>query len=60
MPVPSSYNDITTEARLRDFVGWVWYDREFYVSTEWLANQRVVLRFGSAHYNTIVVSKAGY
>ena len=56
MPVPSSYNDITQNKTLRDFVGWAWYETEFYVPTEWL-NRRVVLRFDSAHYNTIVVGK---
>ena len=55
MPVPSSYNDITTDTGLRDFVGWVWYEREFYVPQD-ITNKRVVLRIDSAHYNTIVVS----
>lgn len=54
MPVPSSYNDITTDKNLRDFVGWVWYDREFFVPANWI-NQRIILRFGSAHYYAIVV-----
>ncbi|KAK7087445.1 beta-glucuronidase-like [Littorina saxatilis] len=53
MPVPSSFNDITNDKLLRDFVGWVWYDRQFYVSQSW-QNQRVVLRFGSANYRAIV------
>ncbi|PVD31515.1 hypothetical protein C0Q70_06928 [Pomacea canaliculata] len=53
MPVPSSYNDITTDKNLRDFVGWVWYDREFFVPANWI-NQRIILRFGSAHYYAIV------
>jgi len=53
MPVPSSYNDITTEVALRDFVGWVWYDRDFYPSQDW-KSKRIMLRFDSAHYNTIV------
>ena len=56
MPVPSSYNDITTDSRLRDFVGWVWYETKFFVSSHWLSSRRIVLRFGSAHYNAIVVS----
>ena len=56
MPVPSSYNDITTDSKLRDFIGWVWYETDFFVSRDWQTNKRVVLRFGSAHYNTIVVS----
>ncbi|KAI4487038.1 hypothetical protein M0802_012093 [Mischocyttarus mexicanus] len=49
MPVPSSYNDITTSKELRDHVGAVWYERSFYVPLSW-QNQRVFLRFGSVHY----------
>ena len=56
MPVPSSYNDITQDRALRDFIGWVWYDREVYAPKAWKSELiRVVLRFESAHYNTIVV-----
>ncbi|XP_014679700.1 PREDICTED: beta-glucuronidase-like isoform X2 [Priapulus caudatus] len=55
MPVPASYNDITQDAAIRDYVGWVWYDREFFAPTRWRTDDlRVVLRFGSAHYYTIV------
>ena len=54
MPVPSSYNDITASKELRDFVGWAWYDREFYVDRKW-TDVRIVLRIDSAHYNTVVV-----
>ena len=35
MPVPSSYNDIPTNASVRDFVGWAWYFRTFYVPQSW-------------------------
>ena len=57
MPVPSSFNDITQDSELRDFVGWVWYDRQVWVPTSWLdGKKRIMLRFESAHYNTIVVS----
>lgn len=58
MPVPASYNDITQDAALRDFVGWVWYEREVLVPARWIADEgtRVVLRVGSAHYYSIVVS----
>ena len=55
MPVPSSYNDITTDKSLRDFVGWVWYDKEYFVPSEY-QNKRVVLRIDSAHYYSMVVS----
>ncbi|XP_077995272.1 beta-glucuronidase-like [Glandiceps talaboti] len=55
MPVPSSYNDVTQDKSLRDFVGWVWYDRQFYPPFSWQnLKQRVVLRFESAHYYTTV------
>lgn len=57
MPVPSSYNDITQERNLRDFIGWVWYDKEVFTPKAWKSDLiRVVLRFESAHYNTVVVS----
>ncbi|XP_031559718.1 beta-glucuronidase-like, partial [Actinia tenebrosa] len=55
MPVPSSYNDITQDKSLRDFIGWAWYEREVFVPSSWRNNDtRVVLRFESAHYYSIV------
>ncbi|XP_061509526.1 beta-glucuronidase isoform X4 [Anopheles gambiae] len=55
MPVPSSYNDVTEDAGLRDHVGTVWYDRKFFVPRAWSkGDDRVFLRFGSVHYSTIV------
>ncbi|XP_037543361.1 beta-glucuronidase-like [Nematolebias whitei] len=56
MPVPASYNDITQDATLRDFIGWVWYEREVMIPAHWIKNggTRVVLRVGSAHYYSIV------
>lgn len=58
MPVPASYNDITQDPALRDFIGWVWYEREVVVPARWVADEgtRVVLRVGSAHYFSVVVS----
>lgn len=53
MPVPSSFNDITTDAALREYVGWAWYGRSFHVAPSW-ENQRVWLRFGSVHYTAAV------
>lgn len=55
MPVPSSYNDITTSRNLRDHVGAVWYQRTFFVPSSW-RDQRVFVRFGSVHYLAQVVS----
>ncbi|TMS13823.1 Beta-glucuronidase [Larimichthys crocea] len=56
MPVPASYNDVTQDPTLRDFTGWVWYEREVVVPSRWITDKgtRVVLRVGSAHYNSIV------
>ncbi|MFP4214986.1 MAG: beta-glucuronidase [Phycisphaerae bacterium] len=53
MPVPSSYNDITQDAKLRDHVGEVWYDREFFVPASW-ADKRVVIRVGSACHKSVL------
>ena len=56
MPVPSSYNDITEDSNLREFIGWVWYEKEVYVPRSWENNAtRVVLRFEATNYHTIVV-----
>uniref|UniRef100_A0A3B5M8J0 Beta-glucuronidase n=1 Tax=Xiphophorus couchianus TaxID=32473 RepID=A0A3B5M8J0_9TELE len=56
MPVPASYNDITQDPTLRDFIGWVWYEREVTVPTRWITDDglRVVFRVGSAHYYSVV------
>lgn len=56
MPVPASYNDITQDPTLRDFIGWVWYEREVTLPTRWITDEgvRVVLRVGSAHYYSVV------
>lgn len=53
MPVPASYNDITTDKSLRDHIGWVWYEREFSVPTDWV-DKRLMLRFGSVTHHAIV------
>lgn len=51
MPVPASYNDVTTERYIRDHVGVVYYDRTFFVPANWDAgSSRVWMRFGSVHY----------
>ncbi len=42
--VPSSYNDLFTEAWIRDFVGDAWYQKDFYNQ---LQDSRIVLHFGS-------------
>ena len=55
MPVPSSYNDITTSRDLRDHMGSVWYQRSFFAPASW-REQRVFVRFGSVNYIAQVVT----
>lgn len=51
MPVPSSYNDITTDSRLRDLVGDVWYQKDIIVPNDWKGNN-IFIRVGSASHNS--------
>ncbi|ADQ45036.1 Beta-glucuronidase [Caldicellulosiruptor kronotskyensis 2002] len=53
MPVPASYNDITQDPEIRDHIGDVWYERNFWVSSAWV-NKRIVLRVGSATHKAKV------
>ncbi|XP_044253133.1 beta-glucuronidase-like [Tribolium madens] len=46
MPVPASYNDIGTDTSLRDHVGPVWYQRNFFVPKAW-NGEKVWIRFSS-------------
>ncbi|XP_069470971.1 beta-glucuronidase [Ambystoma mexicanum] len=56
MPVPASFNDITQDPALRNFIGWVWYEKEVWLPRHWVKDDgiRVVLRVGSAHYFSVV------
>ncbi|MDR1010651.1 MAG: beta-glucuronidase [Opitutaceae bacterium] len=53
MPVPASFNDITTDARVRDHVGPVWYRRAAHCPEAW-RSQQVRLRFGAAAHRAMV------
>ena len=46
-PVPASYNDLFTDPKIRDHVGWVWYQRTVRVPRGW-AGERVLLRLDAA------------
>uniref|UniRef100_A0A0A9WBL9 Beta-glucuronidase n=1 Tax=Lygus hesperus TaxID=30085 RepID=A0A0A9WBL9_LYGHE len=55
MPVPSSYNDITTDSAIRDFVGWAWYQRHLDLPDFMIHWKGIVaFHFGSAQYYTQV------
>jgi beta-glucuronidase len=49
MPVPSSYNDVTQDASIRDHLGEVWYETSFFVPSSW-QGKRISLRFASADH----------
>ncbi len=41
----------TTDNELRRHIGWVWYERDFFVPRTWVSTgQRIVLRFESVSY----------
>ncbi|MGO4587537.1 beta-glucuronidase [Paenarthrobacter sp. 2TAF44] len=46
-PVPSSYNDLFADQKIRDHVGWVWYQRTVRVPRGW-TGERVLLRLDAA------------
>jgi beta-glucuronidase len=50
MPVPASYNDITQDASVRDYVGDVWYEKTFFIPVSW-REKRVIIRVGSATHS---------
>ncbi len=66
MPVPASYNDITTNPEIRDHIGAVWYETFFYVNDR--ENKDVLIRFGSVTHkakvwvngNKVAENKGGY
>lgn len=53
MPVPASYNDISTGSELHDHVGDVWYQMETRVPRGW-SGERIVLRFDAATHRATV------
>lgn len=55
MPVPAAYNDLTADREVRQHVGWVWYQRKFFVGVR-DRSYRHFVRFSSVQYYAIVVS----
>ncbi len=53
MAVPASYNDLVTDARWKEHVGYVWYETTFTIPASW-DGRRIVLRFGSATHHALV------
>lgn len=53
MAVPASYNDVVTDEKIKEHVGYVWYERSFVIPNSW-NNERMVIRFGSATHHAVV------
>lgn len=53
MAVPGSYNDVVTDEKIKEHIGYVWYEREFVIPKSW-DGKRMVVRFGSATHHAIV------
>ena len=53
MPVPSSFNDITQDPEIRDYVGWFWYRRDFIIHDTFYNPEinDLYIHFGSVHYH---------
>ncbi|MFC1462292.1 beta-glucuronidase [Verrucomicrobiota bacterium] len=52
--VPASWNDQFQDWRAHNFVGSVWYYRDFCVPAEWDGKKNVLVRVGSAMYHATV------
>lgn len=52
-PVPASYNDIFTDVKIREHVGWVWYQRTVRVPRGW-AGERIFVRADSATHEGVI------
>ena len=53
MAVPASYNDISTDAAVREYIGEAWYQTTVRVPRGW-AGRRIVLHFESATHGATV------
>lgn len=54
--VPASYNDLFLDAKIRDHVGWVWYQRDVFVPRGW-GDRDTVMRFDAAtHHGKVYVN----
>ena len=55
-PVPASYNDIFTDVKIREHVGWVWYQRQVRVPRGWSGEQIFVRADSATHEGIIFVN----
>ncbi|GKZ29947.1 hypothetical protein AbraIFM66950_007178 [Aspergillus brasiliensis] len=55
-PVPASYNDIFVDRRIRDHVGWAYYQREAIVPRGWSQQQYLVRVDAATHKGRIYIN----
>ncbi|GKZ24783.1 hypothetical protein AbraIFM66951_001997 [Aspergillus brasiliensis] len=55
-PVPASYNDIFVDRRIRDHVGWVYYQREAIVPRGWSQQQYLIRVDAATHKGRIYIN----
>ncbi|MGB9787352.1 MAG: beta-glucuronidase [Dictyoglomus turgidum] len=53
MPVPASFNDVTQDINLRDYIGKVFYKRSFFVPSYW-RDKNIFVRIGAATHSSEV------
>lgn len=53
MAVPASYNDLSEDSKLRDHIGWVWYERDIIINKYWNERNKI-LHFGSVTHEARV------
>jgi len=51
--VPASYNDLFTDIKIREHVGWVWYQRNLIIPKSW-SEERVYIRIDSATHEGVL------
>ena len=55
-PVPASYNDIFTDVKIREHVGWVWYERTVFIPRGWSGEDIFVRADSATHEGAIFVN----
>ncbi|PYH85287.1 beta-glucuronidase [Aspergillus uvarum CBS 121591] len=55
VPVPASYNDIFIDPRIRDHVGWVYYQRSVRVPRGWAGEQYFLRVDAATHHGRVFV-----
>lgn len=53
IPVPCSFNDLFTSKKIRDFAGDVYYQKEFFLNSEWI-NKEINIRFFSVTHKATI------